>query len=114
MKFENSEGAGLAKIVDCIASDAAQDEWDRQAARASRETVSRNVARDAMREALRKFIGPYGFSAIRDSDRSSGVLARSPCRDSVWDELLKAGALDAILSVALRGADYTLSMILVV
>lgn len=91
LKFENCAAAGLAKVIDCFLSDAAQEEWDIQAGRASSQTVSRNVARTAAREALRKFIGPYGFSSIKFADRNSGILSKNPCRDQIWNELIKEG-----------------------
>jgi hypothetical protein len=94
LAFENCEGAGLAKLIDCVTSHTAEDEWDRQAGRTARTTVSRNVAKEAVRYALRKFIGPYGFSTIKDVDRNSGPLAKSPCRDHVWDELIRVGILE--------------------
>jgi hypothetical protein len=94
LSFENCEKAGLAKLDGCTISEIAQDEWDKQAGRASRTTISRNVASDALRLALRRFIGVYGFSTIKDSDRNSGLLAKNPCRNEVWEELLKNGILE--------------------
>ncbi len=51
--------------------------------------VSEAVVKDALREALRKFIGPFGFSTIKDADRNSGPISKSPCRQSTWDELFR-------------------------
>ncbi len=93
LAFENCEKAGLAKLDECVVSEPAQDEWDKQAGKASRASVSKNVANEALRLALRRFIGPYGFSTIKEADRNTGLLAKNPCRVQVWDNLLRAGIL---------------------
>ncbi len=47
-----------------------------------------------MREVLRKFVGPFGFSSIKEIDRNSGAILKNPCRDRAWEELLKAGVVE--------------------
>ena len=94
LAFENCEGAGLARTIECVNSEEAREEWDIQAGRASARTITRSSARSALREALRRFVGPYGLSSIKYVDRNSGVLARNPCRDQLWECLLKEGILE--------------------
>jgi hypothetical protein len=90
LQFENCERAGKAQLLDCVYSELAERSWDIQAGRASRTPVNQSVARQAMREVLRKFLGPFGFSSIKEADRNSGAIRQNPCRDAAWDELLKA------------------------
>jgi len=94
LSFENCESAGGAHLVDCSFSVAAERAWDAEAGRASRKAVTQSVAEDALREVLRKFVGPFGFSPIKEVDRNSGAILRHPCRDLVWEELHRAGIVE--------------------
>jgi Pentapeptide repeats (9 copies) len=94
LSFENCRLSGQARLVNCILSEDAEREWDRQAGKASRSAINHTVAKDALREILRRFIGPYGFSSIKEVDRNSGIIMRNPCGDFAWEELLKAKILE--------------------
>jgi hypothetical protein len=94
LNFENCERAGKAQLLGCVYSELAERSWDTQAGRASRTSVNQSVAKQAMREVLRKFLGPFGFSSIKEADRNSGAIRQNPCRDAAWEELLKARVVE--------------------
>jgi hypothetical protein len=94
LQFENCERPGRAKVVDCVFSELAERSWDIQAGRASRAAVNQSVAKEALREVLRKFLGPFGFSSIKEIDRNSGAILKNPCRDLAWDEVVKARVVE--------------------
>lgn len=94
LMFENCTGAGQVRLMDCALSEHAEHEWDLQAGRASKKIINETVVRDALREILRKFLGPFGFSTIKDANRNSGPILRSPCREEAWEELFKAEVLE--------------------
>jgi len=89
LTFENCENTGKSKVIDCDLSDDAERAWDMQAGRASRRPINENVARDALRDVLRRFIGPFGFSTIKEVDKNSGSIMKNPCRDIAWEELTR-------------------------
>jgi hypothetical protein len=77
------------KLINCYLSEKAEREWDLQAGRALKKVINEAVARDALREILRKFLGPFGFSTIKEADRNSGPVLKNPCREQAWEELFK-------------------------
>lgn len=92
--FENCQGAGLVALVDCSLSDAAEQAWNREAGRASKRLITERVARDALRDILRKFLGQFGFSSIKDGDRKTGPISRNPSREIAWDQLFKEQVIE--------------------
>ncbi len=90
LAFINCRLPGNANLSKCELSEDAEQEWDRQAGRASRSAITEKSAKDALRDILRRFIGPFGFSTIKDADRSSGIIKRNPCGEVAWDELISA------------------------
>jgi hypothetical protein len=90
LAFVNCRLAGSAILSGCELSEDAEREWDRQAGRASRSVITEKSAKEALREILRRFVGPFGFSTIKDADKNSGVIKRNPCGEAAWDELIKA------------------------
>lgn len=94
LTFSNCSGAGLVKVIGGKLSGEAEQEWGIQAGRASRKIINEPVVRDALREILRKFLGPFGFSTIKESNRHTGPILKNPCRERVWEELFKERILD--------------------
>jgi hypothetical protein len=94
LAFVNCTLAGAASLSGCEFSEVAEREWDKQAGRASRSIVTERIAKDALREVLRRLIGPFGFSTIKDIDKSSGTLKRNPCGETTWEELIRAKIVD--------------------
>jgi NACHT domain len=94
LAFVNCKLAGSVSLINCELSENAEREWDRQAGRASKSIISEKSAREALRDILRRFIGPFGFSTIKDADKNSGVIKRNPCGETAWEELLKAKIID--------------------
>jgi hypothetical protein len=90
LEFENSDGVGRAKLVECTFSAEAERAWDIQIGRASRREITESVAREAVRDVLRRFLGPFGFSTIKEIDRNSGAILRNPARDITWEELMRS------------------------
>ncbi len=89
LTFENCVQAGRVQLIDCSLSNSAEEEWNKEAGRASKRIINQSTVRDALREILRKFLGPFGFSTIKEADRNSGPVARNPCREVAWDELFR-------------------------
>jgi len=94
LSFENCRLPGQANLVECAYSEEAEREWDRQAGRASKSLINQTVAKTALREILRRFLGPFGFSSIKDANRNSGTISKNPCGDLAWEELLRASVLE--------------------
>lgn len=90
LTFENCEHPGRATIDGSELSDAARIAWDKQKGRAVKAVINEDIAREALRDILRRFVGQYGFSTIKEIDRVSGAVAKNPCFDSAWEELLRA------------------------
>lgn len=94
LSFVNCQQAGRVSLSDCELSEEAEQAWDRQAGRVSRLVITEKSAKSALREILRRFIGPFGFSTIKDANRNSGTIKRNPCGDTAWEELLRAKVLE--------------------
>jgi hypothetical protein len=94
LSFENCKLPGNAKLIDCTLSDEAEREWDKQAGRAAKSIINPTVVKEALREILRRFIGPFGFSSMKEADRKSGLILRNPCGDLAWEELIRAKILE--------------------
>ena len=94
LAFENCKNGGQVRLTGCKLSESAEDEWDRQAGKAVGKIIDEAVVRDALREILRKFLGPFGFSTIKDVLRNTGPILNNPCREPAWDELFREGMLD--------------------
>jgi hypothetical protein len=92
--FQNSKNAGSVKLINCVFSEDAEREWDLQAGRASKRIITESIVREALRDIFRKFLGPFGFSTIKEADRNSGPILKNPCRDITWDELFKEKIID--------------------
>lgn len=93
LKFENCERPGTAVLADCIFSAVADVAWAVQQGRAVKRVVSDETAIEAMREVLRRFVAPFGFTSIKETDRNSGSILKNLCRDTAWDELISAGII---------------------
>lgn len=94
LNFIHCRLAGSVILSSCAFSEEAEQEWDRQAGRVSRFVVTQKSAKDALREILRRFMGPFGFSSIKEANKNSGIIKRNPCGEPTWHELLKAGILE--------------------
>jgi hypothetical protein len=94
VSFVNCRLAGAASFSNCTFSEIAESEWDRQAGRASRAIITEKIAKDALREILRRFIGPFGFSSMKEADKNSGIIKRNPCGETAWDELIRGRVLE--------------------
>jgi hypothetical protein len=94
LKFENCQNSGRVCLNRCKFSEQAEREWQVRAGRASKKLINQDVVREAIREILRKFIGPFGFSTIKDADKNTGPILRSPCRDLAWEELFREKILE--------------------
>jgi hypothetical protein len=94
LSFERCKNAGLARLDGCRFSDEAQEAFDIQAGKTAKRVITNAVAKEALREILRKFIGPFGYSTIKESDKNSGPVLRNPCRESAWEELFRANILE--------------------
>lgn len=94
LNFENCERPGRAQLAENEYSDEASRAWDIQSGRASGILLGETSARVALREVLRRFVGQFGFSSIKEIDRKSGAIARNPYADSAWEELIKGGVID--------------------
>jgi hypothetical protein len=92
--FERCKNAGLVRLENCKLSDEAQEAFDIQAGKTAKRVITSAVAKEALREILRKFIGPFGYSTIKDSDKNSGPVLKSPCREVAWDELFRANIIE--------------------
>ena len=94
LSFERCKKPGLVQLEGCFLSDEAQEAIDEQAGKTAKRVVNSDVAKAALREILRKFIGPFGFSTIKDSDKNSGAILKNPCREIAWEELFKGKILE--------------------
>ncbi len=94
LAFANCKLPGSVSLLNCTLSEDAEQEWDRQAGRASRSVITEKSAKSALREILRRFIGPFGFSTIKDANKNSGIIKRNPCGETAWGELIRAKILE--------------------
>jgi Pentapeptide repeats (9 copies) len=94
LSFERCKTPGLLQLDDCFLSDEAQEAVDEQAGKTAKRVINSEVAKAALREILRKFIGPFGFSTIKESDKNSGPILKNPCREIAWEELFKRNILE--------------------
>jgi len=90
----NCKLPGSVSLSDCELSEDAEQEWDQQAGRVSRSVITEKSGKSALREILRRFIGPYGFSTIKDANKNSGIIKRNPCGETAWDELIRGKILE--------------------
>ena len=97
LSFTNCTGEGCAEIdqASCKLSESAVIAWEERKGRSEkRRVISEEIAKDALREILSKFIERFGFGGIKYKDRDSGPISRSPCKDETWIALLKVGIVE--------------------
>ncbi|MDK9718013.1 MAG: NACHT domain-containing protein [Trichlorobacter sp.] len=71
----------------CKMSKEAEYSWDLVMSKSIREDLKKNFAEDALKRALKKFKGYYGFESIQLKFKNKGFKAGNPYNDSVWDVL---------------------------
>jgi hypothetical protein len=94
LAFVNCRLPGSVSLSNCELSEDAEQEWDQQAGRVSRSVITEKSGKSALREILRRFIGPFGFSSIKDANKNSGIIKRNPCGETAWDELIRGKILE--------------------
>lgn len=94
LAIENCAGAGAARRADCSYSSAADNTWAAVSGGKPTRKVIEQLAEEALNQALKKFMGAYGFSTLKFRDRLSGVLRKNPFHIAVWERLLEHGILE--------------------
>ena len=98
LSFTNCSGEGSAQIdmTSCSLSEAAALAWDERRGHGSRgRGAKEKLAKEALREILRKFTKGGRFESIKYADRNSGPISKNPFKGEVWTALQKAGIVES-------------------
>jgi hypothetical protein len=91
LEFNNCKNVGSIVTVNPKLSEEAEAQFDIAYNRSMRPEIRRYFAEEALKKALKKFKGSFGFSSILEFNRHRGMDANNPYSQHVWESLSKCG-----------------------
>ena len=87
LDFTYCDASSQIQVNDATCSNEAEYVLGRFRDTGPTKKVRESLAEDALRRALKRFRGPYGFTTIQYSDRGTGFKPGNPYNKKVWDVL---------------------------
>ncbi len=87
LDFANCDDEDQIQVSNAACSNEAEYVLGRFRDTGPTKKVRESLAEDALRRALKRFRGPYGFTTIQYSDRGTGFKPGNPYNKKVWDVL---------------------------